>query len=399
MANSVAVGSQATQRPSRSLAPLEAVGVVFQALVMIYVGIAGGILDLISHAGRALLPIDRINAQLDRVARFLAPKVLADERDWPILPVLAAISVLAPASVALQIFLMGRGVPWIVACLIHHAVLLGAGGRRFAKVFSIKHNEAHRPKGFFRGPGRRFLRRYTEALAMVFYGNVFGLDYIHHVKVHHSEDGGPEDPQNTHGYDRTSTWDFLHYMGVRHLVVTLGIATPRWLLKHQRTRDARIFFVSLLAFYAMVGGLLWFNWRLALVVAVGPLLLSNVFAATSSWLQHSFESRDSTDPIANTITVLAPTDFLNEGYHLAHHYRSGTHWTELPQRFEEWRARNPAAQPIVIEGVDYIDLAVLLYVRRRVDLVAEHWKPLAAGDATFTLEARTALLRERLGGA
>src|SRR5215471_15418378 len=130
MDTSVALGSRARQRAPRILAPLEAVGVVFQGMVMVYVGIAGGILDLISHAAQALLPIDRINAQIERVARFVAPKVLADERDWPILPVLAAISVLAPASVALQIYLIGLGVPWIVACLIHHAVLLGAGGRR-----------------------------------------------------------------------------------------------------------------------------------------------------------------------------------------------------------------------------------------------------------------------------
>jgi hypothetical protein len=121
-----------------------------------------------------------------------------------------------------------------------------------------------------------------------------------------------------------------------------------------------------------------------------------VFAALASWLQHAFESRNTTDPIANTITLLSPTEYLNEGYHLAHHYRSGTHWTELPQRFAEWRARNPGVQPIVLEGVDWVDLAVLLYVRRRLDLVAERW--ISAGEANLTIETRTALLRERLGG-
>jgi fatty acid desaturase len=231
---------------------------------------------------------------------------------------------------------------------------------------------------------------------MFFYGNIFGLDYIHHVKVHHAEDGGPDDPQNSYGYDRTSTWDFLHYVGVRHLAVTLGFATPRWLRQHNRVQDARFFTGSVIVFYAFVAGLLWFNWRLALAVAIGPLLLSNVFAALASWLQHCFESRNIDDPIANTITLLSPTEYLNEGYHLAHHYRSGTHWTELPQRFEEWRARHPGAQPIVLEGVDWVDLAVLLYVRRRLDLVAERW--ISSGDASLTLETRTALLRQRLGG-
>jgi len=396
MASSVVASARATQRGSLWLAPFDVIGVCLQTAVFLYIGVVGGILDLLSHAGQALLPMARINGVIEKAARAVAPRILADQRDWPILPVLASITILAPASVALQIVLIGRGVPWLLVCAVHHAVLLGAGGRRFAKVFSIKHNEAHRPKGFFRGPGKRLLRRYTEALSMFFYGNIFGLDYIHHVKVHHAEDGGPDDPQNSHGYDRTSTWDFLRYVGVRHLAVTLGFATPRWLRKHNRVRDARVFAVSILVFYAWVAGLLWLNWRLAMAVAIGPLLLSNVFAALASWLQHAFESRNTTDPIANTITLISPTEYLNEGYHLAHHYRSGTHWTELPQRFEEWRARNPGAQPIVLEGVDWVDLAVLLYVRRRLDLVAERW--ISAGQANVTLETRTALLRERLGG-
>jgi hypothetical protein len=396
MANSVVWSSRAAPRGPWWLAPLDTAGVCLQTAVFLYIGVVGGIVDLLSHAARAVLPIARIDAAIDRVARAVAPRILADERDWPILPVLASITLLAPASVALQLVLIGRGVPWLLVCAIHHAVLLGAGGRRFAKVFSIKHNEAHRPKGFFRGPGKRLLRRYTEALSMFFYGNIFGLDYIHHVKVHHAEDGGPDDPQNSYGYDRTNTWDFLHYVGVRHLAVTLGLATPRWLRQHNRVRDARFFTGSVVVFYAFVAVLLWFNWRLAMAVAIGPLLLSNVFAALASWLQHCFEGRNIDDPIANTITLLSPTEYLNEGYHLAHHYRSGTHWTELPQRFEEWRVRHPDAQPIVLEGVDWVDLAVLLYVRRRLDLVAERW--ISAGAANITLETRTALLRERLGG-
>ena len=380
------------------LAPLSFAAVVLQALVLIYVGILGAIFDLVLQRARLVLPTTQMSAAVERGARALAPHVLADERDWPILPVLASITVLVPASITLQF--LNPGVPWWGLAMFHHAVLLGAGGQRFAKVFSIKHNEAHRPKGFFRGVGRRVLRRYTETLSM-FYGNILGLDYIHHVKVHHAEDGGPDDPQNTKGYDRTSTWHFLHYLGVRHMAVSLGIATPRYLLQNGRTRDARVFLVSATVFYALVAALVWYNWRVAIAVAIGPVLLGNIYAGLASWLQHSFESPEgAADPIADTITIVSPTEFLNEGFHLAHHYRSGTHWTELPQRFDEWRARHPAVQPIVIDGVDWVELAVLLYVRRRVDLVAERWRvPSPAGDPVLTVEARTALLRQRLGGS
>jgi hypothetical protein len=378
-------------------APVELGAMALQLAVLLYVAVLSSLLDLLSYVLGALLPISRINALVERASRAVAPKLLADERDWPILPVLASITVLVPASCVLQF--IHPGMSWLVACVIHHAVLLGAGGQRFAKLFSIKHNEAHRPKGFFRGRAGLVFRRYVEGLAMVFYGNIFGLDCIHHVKIHHGEDGGPDDPQNTRGYDRTNSWHFLHFIGVRHLAVTLGIATPRYLLRGGRSRDARAFLIAVLIFYAGVAALLWYDWHIAIAVAIGPLLLSNVFAALASWLQHSFGSQDETaDPIADTITLLSPTEFLNEGYHLAHHYRSSTHWTDLPQRFEEWCVRHPESNPIVLEGVNWVDLAVLLYVRRRVDLVAERWRPRLPEHANLTLERRTAFLRQRLGG-
>jgi len=384
--------------PARAwwLAPLGGVAAIVQALVFVYVGLLGGVLDLAGLLWRRLLPAKRIDAGIERAARAIAPAVLADVRDWPILPVLASITVLVPASAALQC--LHLGVSWVLLCVLHHAVLLGAGGQRFAKLFSIKHNEAHRPKGFFRGAGRRLLSRYTEVISMFFYGNIFGLDCIHHVKVHHAEDGGPDDPQYPRGYDRTSTWSFLRYLGTQHLGVSLGFATVRYLRANGRTHDLRVFVASMAAFYAYAALLLWYNWHVAVALVIGPLFLSNLFAGLASWLQHSFESDTVADPIANTITILSPTEYLNEGFHLAHHYRSGTHWTELPQRFDEWQARHPDANPVVLDGVDWVELAILLYVRRRLDLVAERWRPLSTAQAGLSVADRTTLLRQRLGG-
>src|SRR5262245_1935829 len=143
-------------------AVIAAPAVVLQALVLIYVGVVGGLLDLFLQLTRVVLPIKRMSTSVERAARAVAPAMLADARDWPILPVLAAITVLVPLSAALQF--VRFGIPWPLLIVIHHAVLLGAGGQRFARMFAIKHNEAHRPKGFFRGIGARGLRRYTEEI-------------------------------------------------------------------------------------------------------------------------------------------------------------------------------------------------------------------------------------------
>lgn len=132
---------------------------------------------------------------------------------------------------------------------------------------------------------------------------------------------------------------------------------------------------------------------------VVPLLFNNIVAGVASFLQHSFKSPEGAfDPIADTISILSPNDFLNEGFHLAHHYRPSAHWTELPQRFDEWRTRHAGFDPVVIDGLDWVELAVMLYVRRRLDLVAALWKT-SSDQASSSVEHRSAQLQQRMGRA
>lgn len=59
------------------------------------------------------------------------------------------------------------------------------------------------------------------------------------------------------GNDRTNSWDFLHYLGVRNLGVNLGIATLRYFRRHGKARDLRVFQLSMVVFYTGIAALLW----------------------------------------------------------------------------------------------------------------------------------------------
>ncbi len=375
------------------MAPIAWVAIVIQALLFIYYGAMVFITDLITMPFRKLPPLLWLRDRINNTARAIAPKIMTDARDWPILPVMAGAWVVVPASVALQF--INPGGHWILWGVLHHAVLVGARGERFAKLFSIKHYESHRPRGIFKNAGGGFFKRPNEIFSTIFYGNPFGIDCMNHVKIHHLEDGGPTDPEGTYGYDRTSAWDFLEFLGFRHLLVSLGVSPLRYLIAHRKMRDLAWFSASVVAFYSALALLFWYDWRLGLVLGVVPILIHNASAGLVGWFQHSFDADvPGADPIKTTISILSPYEFLNDGFHLAHHYRSSTHWSELPARFDEWRSRNPSEEPVVFDGLDWVELAVLMYIRGRMDLVAERW----ITAPHLSLERRTALLRERLGG-
>ncbi len=329
-------------------------------------------------------------------AQSIGKRVLADERDWPMLPTLAVVTLLVPISYGLQF--VDLGVHWAIMGTLHIAILLGPRARRFIHYFSVKHNEAHRRRGLFRAPYSRLLGRYAECFLGFFYGTIPGSDYINHAKVHHAEDGGPDDHQTTLGYDRSNTYHFFQYVGLRHIHTTSAWRPLVYLWRRNRMKDFRrlLFGVAVYYLYALV--IFALDWRAGLFCVGLPFLINNAFGALATWLQHAFHDPERADqPVLNTITLHFDDDFLNEGFHLAHHHRAACHWSELEGCFERFRLRNPNFEPIVIAGVDWLDLWLLLYVRRRLDLVAERWRPTLGTHQEWSLPDKQSYLRTRLG--
>ncbi len=91
-----------------------------------------------------------------------------------------------------------------------------------------------------------------------------------------------------------------------------------------------------------LGLLLWYRPVPALLVFIVPMIISLLFTVWVTYDHHAgldtenpFEaSYNNTSPLFNLLTG-------NLGYHTAHHYRQGTHWSMLPELHEAIKDRIP----------------------------------------------------------
>jgi len=326
----------------------------------------------------------------DRLLDRLGQEVLQDPRDTPALRLMVSLSV---SAIPIFLIQLGLGKPRLLLVIAFYISLYGLKFQRFVRMFSAKHLEAHRRQGYFSEKYDRVFGRYLEFFLGNLYGNVPELDRTVHVHLHHRENGGFDDTAESRGYDRTSRLDFLWYLS-NNIWTVLGIAPYAYFKASGDEESRRRVLWGMARYYAYFGAVAIYDWRIATMYVLVPLLCMNFLSAIIAWVQHAFYDPEQPDDyFAHTATVLDELNFMNEGYHLCHHHRAGLHWTEMPVHLERIRDRMRESGSLVFRDLDFMGLFFELTLLRRMDALAEKlvpWEPM-------NHEQRLALLAKRTG--
>lgn len=284
-----------------------------------------------------------------RIAAFLH-----DERDVPFVYLIGQCLLFQLA--ALSLFALGDRV-WMAAPLYWAVWGFGLVDRFILMLHCTSHRNLFK---------NRKLNLVIPWMVGPFFGQTPESYYAHHMGMHHPENNLAEDLSTTIRYQRDSLWAWLHYLG-SFLAVGLP-SLARYHATHGNRKLLKRLLIGESSFWLVVLAAMAVNWQAALVVLVIPVLTIRTLMMAGNWGQHAFvDAADPGNAYRNSITCINTRynrRCFNDGYHILHHVKPRTHFTEYPAEFEANKAEYGRQDAIVFTGIDFFQVWLFLMLGR-----------------------------------
>ncbi|MGI9344588.1 MAG: fatty acid desaturase family protein [Gammaproteobacteria bacterium] len=184
----------------------------------------------------------------------------------------------------------------------------------------------------------KFLNRILEFFYALHTGVTTNLWVLHHVLGHHRN--YLDQTLDESGWKRP---DGEQMSALEYSLTIAGTAYYRgYKVGKKFPRVQREFLLYSAVTVFIIALLCWFRLVPALIVFVVPMIISLLF---TSWVTYDHHAGLDTDDIFgasyNNTNRLYNILTGNLGYHTAHHYRQGLHWSKLPELHEKIESRIP----------------------------------------------------------
>ncbi len=197
-------------------------------------------------------------------------------------------------------------------------------------------NHHHQHRNVFT---KNYLNRVLEFFYALHTGVTTNLWLLHHNIGHHKNFMDQEKDQSRWKRKDGSTMGKLEYT----LVVAFTSYTRGYAVGKKVPKQQKRFLIYSAVTFAILFVLTLYSPINALFIFILPMIGSLIFTAWTTYGHHvGLDSQDVFAASYNKTSDLYNFFTGNIGYHTAHHYRQGIHWSKLPELHEQIKHRIPA---------------------------------------------------------